>query len=93
MARIGPVVLQVAGDKYVAGSRIASILWDGNGVLLQSGDRVVLRALNGGELLFQATFPESIGANLGSAGINAPHGFSVERIDRGLLMVYLREEI
>lgn len=88
---IGPVLLESAGDAYTDGARINTIIWDG---ATSQGDRVVLRHRNGGELLWQARTDITntyLGANFGESGIHAPEGFHVDRLDAGVLLIYLRE--
>lgn len=93
MARIGPVVLRIAGDRYIGGARLGALIWDANGATFVTGDRCVLRHHATGDILWQGTYPDILGANFGPSGINVLNGFYLDRIDRGLLMVYLREEI
>ena len=40
MARIGPVILEVAGDRYLAGGRISELIWSATGAF---GDVIELR--------------------------------------------------
>lgn len=91
VARIGPVVMQVAGDAYSQGARINAVLWDG---ATSSGDRVVLRHRSTNELLWQARTDATqtyVGANFGESGVHAPNGFYVDTLSAGTVLVYLRE--
>lgn len=92
MARIGPIVFEVAGDSYVDAARINAIIWEAS---TTAGDRAVLRHRLTHELLWSGRATGShtyAGGNLGDTGIHAPEGFYVDRLDgTGVLMVYLRE--
>ncbi len=94
MSRIGPVEITAAGVSggYNQPCRIGAIIWDGAST---SGDRVVLRHPETLELLWQARTDSTqtyIGVSLPTT-IHAPRGFFADRLDSGVLLVYLRESI
>lgn len=89
--RIGPVVLEVAGDAFIQTAQIGAIIWEGQSV---AGDRVVLRHRGDNRLLWRARTDSTntyLGASIGPKGLSAPQGFYVERLDSGALLVYLAE--
>jgi len=91
MARIGPVVLQTAGDQYVSSARIAGVLWEG---ATTAGDRAELKCPETQALLWAARTPDTntfLGAMVPPEGIHAPYGFRVATLSAGRLLVYLKE--
>ena len=91
MAKIGPVVLSVAGDEFVQPARIQSILWSGKTI---AGDTVLLTSRVGAHILWEGrtdTTNTHIPQEFGPEGIHAPDGFKLAQISGGKLLVYLRE--
>lgn len=92
-ARIGPVVLEVQGDEYVNGARIAGIIWEG---ATTAGDTVELRCRETGNLLWPGrtdTTNTYLGAvGIGVRGIHCPSGFRLTQISAGRVAVYLEED-
>ena len=91
MAKIGPVVMSVAGDEFVDSARILAIIWEG---ATTSGDTCVLNSRMGNDLLWKGRTSDTqtyLGANFGPEGLNAPNGFKLGQISAGQLLIYLRE--
>jgi hypothetical protein len=89
--KVGPVVLEVAGDAFLLTAQIGALVWVGTTV---AGNQVVLRHRLDNRLLWRGqtdTTNTYLGANIGPKGMTAPNGFYVERIDNGQLLVYLAE--
>jgi hypothetical protein len=86
------VVFTVSGDTFLPAAQIAALLWMGT---TTAGDRVILKHRMGHELLWEAitdTTSTYLGAALPQAGMSAPSGFYVERLDSGKLLIYLAEK-
>ena len=91
MPRTGPVVLSVAGDRYITPARILLVIWEG---ATTSGDTVTLVDRITGGLLWSGrtdTTQTYLGANFGPEGIHAPNGFTLNTISSGRVLIYLRE--
>ena len=92
MARTGPVILSVAGDRYLSPARILLVIWEGAS---SSGDTVSLADRVDTSILLWAARTDTtqtyLGANFGPEGIHAPNGFTLKTISSGRLLVYLRE--
>ena len=85
-----PIVFETVGDRYTDALMITAILWDAE---TSDGDRVILRAIGSGALLWQsrtnAVYTSKIHP-LG-AGLSAPKGFILDRFDgNGVLIIYPR---
>lgn len=92
MAASGPIVFLVQGDRFPESCCIATIIWEG---ATTSGDRVELRKLDGGELIWPGrtnTTQTYIGANLGPSGVSCSKGFHAAVLMSGRLCIYLRED-
>ena len=94
MARIGPVILSVAGDAFVCGARLLAILWEGAST---AGDtaRVNGRLGSDATILWAGRANDTQtyqGANFGTHGVHAPDGFRLSQISSGRVLVYLRED-
>jgi hypothetical protein len=82
----------VANDAFVQPAQICAIIWKG---ATTAGDQVVLKHREDRQVLWEAitdTTNTYLGASLPQAGMTAPKGFYVERIDSGRLLVYLAEK-
>ena len=93
MANIGPVVMQVAGDRFTDGTRINAILWVYR--TSTAGDQVSITDPKTGSVLWEAVTDQSntyLGVNLGVHGLHAPNGFRLNQISGGRVLVYLRED-
>jgi len=93
MANIGPIVMQVAGDKFVDGARINVIIW--SFASSTAGHQVSLTDPKTGSLLWEAVTDQTntyLGANFGVHGLHAPNGFKLNNIAGGRLLVFLRED-
>ena len=88
---VGPVVLQVAGDRFVSPCRILAVVWVGD---TQSGDNVSMHCPTTNRLLWKARTDANetyLGINVGVEGIPCPFGFKLSEITAGEVLVYLRE--
>ena len=90
---LGPVVMSAAGDAFIEGARILTIIWESS---TSAGNTCILRARGSNALLWKGRADSDHtyqGANFGPHGIPAPGGFVLAKIDgTGTLMVYLRED-
>lgn len=90
---VGPVVLQVVGDRYVSSGRIAAVLWEG---ATTAGDRVEIRDLATNALLMSLRTPDThtlLGVTFPKAR-SAPNGFILTTHTPGAnarVLVYLEE--
>lgn len=91
MARVGPVILEVAGDQYISATRVLTIIWNGS---TSSGDTAVLNDRDSGDVFWKGITDSEqtyLGANFGPEGIHLPTGFRLSQISGGAVYVYLRE--
>lgn len=89
--RVGPIVLQVAGDAFIQPCQIATMLWVG---ATTAGDTCRLKHRTDHVLLWEAIAFGSqtyLGANFGASGMTAPNGFYLEQISSGKVLIYLKE--
>jgi len=91
MADIGPVILTVAGDKFIQGVRIAAIIWEG---ATTAGDTVLVSDPATGAVIWPGRTDSGhtyLGANFGPKGIHLPNGFQLSQISAGRVCVYLAQ--
>lgn len=85
-----PVVFEAVGDRYIDAIQIGAILWDAQNA---DGDRVILREIKTGDLLWQSrtNSVHTHQLDLLGAGISAPAGIILDRFDgTGVLIIYPR---
>lgn len=91
MPNIGPIRLQVAGDRYLQGARILACVWEGPST---AGDTAEVVCPVTGNRLWRGRANDVqnyVGLNAGFEGIHAPNGFLLKQISSGDVYVYLRE--
>jgi hypothetical protein len=90
-ARVGPVVMQIAGDAFTQSCQIGTMVWVGSST---AGDICRVKHRIDNQLLWEAITNGAqtyLGANFGASGMTAPNGFYLETISSGKLLVYLKE--
>ncbi len=93
MAHIGPVLLENISQRYQGGGRISTIQWVSIvDSVISTGDFATLRHTPGGDLLWQGYYPDVVGAFFGPEGVHFLNGFQLERLDAGIVLVYLLEK-
>ena len=90
---IGAIVLSAAGQEWDQPCRITGILWEGT---TTAGDRVEVKGRNGSKnAMFWPGKTDTTSTYMGMTwerpGQHAPDGFKAERLDSGILYVYLSE--
>ena len=93
MAKVGPIIMLVAGDEFNESARILAVIWEGS---TTAGDTVRLAHRDEwGTLLWPGRANDTntyLGANFGDKGLHAPQGFRLQQISSGQVLVYLRED-
>ena len=92
MARIGPIILSVAGDTFTDGCRVSVIIWNG---ATTAGHTCRLDLRTEGAKLWGGTAAQAndyLGANFGPKGLHCPTGFKLTQIGSGEVYVYLAED-
>jgi hypothetical protein len=83
-----PVLFEAVNDRYEDGANIQALVWVG---ATNTGDRVVLRDILSNARIWEGRAFDSNtyqGVNL-SRGISCPRGFYTDRLDGGIVYIYL----
>lgn len=87
----GPILMTVAGDRFVKPARILMIIWEGS---TSAGDTAEIKDPETNQLLWPGRANDTntyLGGNFGAEGIHCPNGFALTKISAGRVLVYLRE--